>query len=226
MCVARLCAPVTATRILILTPLIVIPWLAVRAQPVPLPDSFASAQPAGGDSWTVFTRISRNLASAEPGEPAHAGSPAIASQWVRVQYPEDGYVSLGIGPMRGFRLAVYTGDTLASLEEVTSVAVSQNRRFLGWEVRAGVAYSLAIDVPAATSHGEIHQIRGHYQRTFLRPLAPVLPARAPATVVLEAVNLVPDDELLEVTFTLGPFQTETRTSPPWTATLNNVGEGR
>ena len=215
----------TATRFLILTQLIVIPWLAVRAQPVPLPDSFASAHPVSGDSWTAFTRISRNLASAEPGEPAHAGSPAVASQWVRVQYPEDGYVSLGIGPMRGFRLAVYTGDTLASLEEVTSVAVSQNRRFLGWEVRAGVTYSLAIDVPVATSHGEIHQIRGHYQRTFLRPLDPVLPARAPATVVLEAVSLVPDGEIQEVTFTLGPFHTETRTSPPWTVTVNSPAGG-
>ncbi len=203
-----------------------LPLLALQTLgQIPLPDDFASAWLITNTTTSVVTVISTNLASAEPGEPNHAGQPARHSQWVRLQYPVDGQVNLGVQNMRGFRFAVYTGESLVGLSEVTSVEVEPGWANLGWEVQAGVVYSIAIDLPEVPPTGSIQAFQIAFQRIFIRPNSP-LPEKAPAVVEFSAVSLDPEEPFREVTFLLNYTQPLlTRTNPPWTVTVTNEAGG-
>jgi uncharacterized delta-60 repeat protein len=84
-------------------------------------DNFANATVLTGD-WGS-TNADNYLATAETGEPSHAGYAANASLWYQWTAPVDGVVSLDtIGDTNGLDtvLAVYTGTSLASLSQVAA----------------------------------------------------------------------------------------------------------
>jgi len=82
-------------------------------------DNFASATVLTGD-WGS-TNADNSLATAEPGEPSHAGYPANASLWYQWTAPKDGEVELDtIGSAADTVLAVYDGNNLATLNQVAA----------------------------------------------------------------------------------------------------------
>lgn len=99
---------------------------AVSAWAQPANDNFASATVITGIFGTVITN-DNTLATAEPGEPSHAGFAATNSVWYKWIAPLDGEVSfdtLGSVDSKGRNLdtvlAVYTGAGLASLSQVAA----------------------------------------------------------------------------------------------------------
>jgi len=214
-----------STQTLALLLLLIPPVLRMTAQPAPLPDRFADAALVSGGTWGLTTQISAVVASAEPGEPAHAGQPARASQWIRFRYPDAGYIALSVGPTRGFRFAVYTGDRVDALTEVASVQVSSKTSTFGFEVEAGVTYSLAVDLPVGADRSRTMSALGRYHREFLRPRSPALPTRSPASVTLDAVLLEPGEEFREVTFLVNLVPVLTRREAPWSVTVDHPAGG-
>jgi hypothetical protein len=90
---------------------------------------------------------SNDRATAEPGEPNHAGWPAEASIWFEWVAPASGSTTLDTyGGGWQTSLAVYTGSTLAGLTEVASNEVWMS----GWSkvtfsASAGTSYKIAVD---------------------------------------------------------------------------------
>lgn len=192
--------------------------LPIRAQS-PLADAFADSGLVTQVSWNLTTVISTNVASAEPGEPAHAGYPARASQWTRFRFEQDGYAHIPLLSIGALRFAVYTGESLGQLHEVASAHVMERWQAFGWEVQAGVTYHLAIDLPArGTLIGQTHSIRGNFSRVFLRPQTTPWPSQAPATVTWEFVNLDPAETPLNLRFSINGTARPAITAPPWAVT--------
>ncbi len=89
-------------------------------------------------------------ATAQPGEPNHAGQPASSTVWWSWQAP-------GTGPVTWFIdndapwdsvLAVYTGNALGSLTSVPTQAHNYGRRF---NATAGVDYKIVVNSPNANA---------------------------------------------------------------------------
>jgi hypothetical protein len=115
---------------------------------VPDNDFFASPAALNG-SGTVDADLS--VASAEIGEPQHAGSDAAVSRWWTYTAPADGTVHVDTcdTPYLDTVLEVYTGDALGSLTSVASsddaAACSQHASSVDFAATAGTAYRIAID---------------------------------------------------------------------------------
>ncbi|HWA88174.1 MAG TPA: S8 family serine peptidase [Opitutus sp.] len=92
-------------------------------------------------------RASNAGASAEPGEPAHAGSTANASLWWEWTAPTSGAVSVDTtGSDYDTVLAVYTGASLATLQPVASNDDSDGTTSrVTFNAVAGTAYEIAVD---------------------------------------------------------------------------------
>ena len=89
-------------------------FFIVSNSDAPANDLFSNAQPAAGSSWIVNGRTVS--ASTEPGEPDHAGNPGSKSVWYTWTAPESGSWTLSTaGSNFDTVIAVYTGDTLATL---------------------------------------------------------------------------------------------------------------
>ncbi|HXU74934.1 MAG TPA: Calx-beta domain-containing protein [Methylomirabilota bacterium] len=106
-------------------PVMIAGWLGlaggVSAQPAN--DNWAAAQVITG-TWGSVTNDNTD-ATAEPGEPNHAGSPATSSIWYRWVAPTDGEVTLdtiGSGDLFPLDtvLAVYSGTNLTTLRQVAA----------------------------------------------------------------------------------------------------------
>jgi uncharacterized delta-60 repeat protein/uncharacterized repeat protein (TIGR01451 family) len=82
--------------------------LAALGAAAPVNDNFANAQFISG-SWGT-TNVDTSAATAEPGEPAHAGSAASHSVWYRFVAIQDGTVTMHTfgSPTSNTRLAVYS----------------------------------------------------------------------------------------------------------------------
>ena len=94
-------------------------WSSSLPIPPPPNDNFASATVLTGD-WGS-TNVNNSVATHEPGEPSHAGFPANASVWYQWTAPSDGEVTLDtIGSSADTVLAVYTGTSLAALNQVAA----------------------------------------------------------------------------------------------------------
>lgn len=180
-----------------------------------LPDHFASAKLVTQEEFGINTIISTNLASAEPGEPDHAGQPSRHSQWFRVQYASSGYLTLFINNLPGFRMAVYTGDTVETLQEVTSAAIRSGDQVMGFRVDAGVMYSVAIELADPPPQGTIQTFRGSFGRLFIAPESSVLPTRSPATAGFALESGDPSEYPLEVTFLVNGQVRTNLTAAPW-----------
>lgn len=105
-------------------------------------DMFADATVVSQSQLPYFDLIPGS-GTAEAGEPAHAGSPASASRWVR-------WTATQTQPCRfeellnsgTARLAVYTGNTLATL-----TPVAQGSGSIAFLANANTTYHLVVDSP-------------------------------------------------------------------------------
>src|SRR5512138_2043925 len=96
--------------------------LAITALGQPANDNFADAQELAGGWGTVAA--DNGGATAEPGEPSHAGVLANASVWFKWTAPISGEVSLDTvnSAVQYTVLAVYTGPSVGNLVQVAAGA--------------------------------------------------------------------------------------------------------
>ena len=108
-------------------------------------DDFVARARLAGTSTTVTG--DNTLATAEPGEPDHAGFPAAHSLWWTYAAPVNGVVLLdATASSFPASLDVYTGDQLTTLSEITSSSSSPESA-VRFQVTAGQMYQIAVDGP-------------------------------------------------------------------------------
>ncbi len=101
-------------------------------------DSFATRITISGA--TVSTTGANTNASAETGEPAHAGSPAATSVWWSWIAPSSGTLTLSTtGSVPAMRSALYTGSSVSALSTVAPGASG------AYSVTGGTTYHIAVD---------------------------------------------------------------------------------
>jgi hypothetical protein len=113
-------------------------------------DSFSS--PAILSGPTARSLLDNERATAEAGEPAHAGSNAAHSVWLRWTAPQSGRVWLdSIGSAGSPRIAVYAGSAVNALTLVASDSITSGETFanLDFVATAGVTYRIAMDSSTA-----------------------------------------------------------------------------
>lgn len=113
-------------------------------------DAFAAALPLPPAGAVVF--VDATDASAEPGEPSHAGVPASASVWWTYTAEEEVVVTLDTtGSSFDTVLAVYAGGAVATLTPIAanddSGDGSSSR--LSFRAAAGASYRIAVDTAGA-----------------------------------------------------------------------------
>ena len=123
---------------------------------VPSNDFFEHAAPLSGSG---AVDADTGLASAEPGEPAHAGIKAVSSLWWTYTAPADGTVHLDTCASTEFddtTLAVYTGAALDALTPVASDddadGCPDRRSSVDFQATAGTTYRIAADSKTGGSH--------------------------------------------------------------------------
>ena len=133
----------------------------------PTNDFFAQAQILPGMSGTVNGRNTN--ATAEPNEPAHAGSPAARSVWYRWTAPAEGLYSFTTsGSDFDTVMAVYTGASVGALtpiaenDDTTSFDPTSKINF---RASQGVEYYIAVDGKNGAS-GSIQLSYSRYSRLF------------------------------------------------------------
>lgn len=112
-------------------------------------DRFGSPIIWSGDQQESL--VSLREAGAEAGEPAHGGRPAARSIWIEWVPPVTRRALLWFEtPATGqvARLAVYRGNTLASLLPIASTTSDERWARLEVDVVAGQSYRIALDAPA------------------------------------------------------------------------------
>jgi len=127
--------------------LLVVPGAAALS---PVNDDFANATPLSGDEGSqAGTTID---ATAETGEPNHAGLPPHASVWYSWTPADDGLATFDTCTASfDTRLAVYTGSALADLTEVASsddsdaCGIGSLQSSVSFIAEKGVVYSIAVD---------------------------------------------------------------------------------
>lgn len=120
---------------------------ALTLATAPTNDAFANAAALTGTSATATAFPT--LATAEGGEPAHAGAPAARSLWWTWTAPANGAViAETTGSAVDTRLAVYAGATLNSLALVTENddATANGASRVQFDAVAGTTYRFAVDV--------------------------------------------------------------------------------
>jgi len=123
--------------------------LLVNLGAAPANDDFAAATTLTGVNAVVTATNAK--ASAQLGEPAHAGRAARRSLWYRWTAPattryQATVVSAQLNPV----VAVYTGNSLDSLVAVSSAVSTAtdaevNNAIAGFDARAGVSYAIVVD---------------------------------------------------------------------------------
>ena len=131
-------------------------------------DNFADRIPLVGLSAT--NRTSNTEATAEPGEPNHAGNSAGKSLWWTWTAPAKGHVTVSAaGSSFGPSVAVYTGGSLTNL---TQVAADWWYSEVSFDTQAGMTYQIAVD--GKWWGGDIQQ--GYIQLSINEVPAPPPPA--------------------------------------------------
>jgi hypothetical protein len=117
----------------------------VQITVAPANDDFASRARLAGASDVVHAN--NTFATAEPGEPSHAGFPPAHSLWWSYTSPANGVLLLDASAS-SFQasLDVYTGIALNSLTEVTSTATS-GKSAVRFQVAAGQTHQICVDGP-------------------------------------------------------------------------------
>ena len=106
----------------------------------PVNDNFANRIILNGTA--ANTTGSTSNASAEPGEPGHAGSPAGTSVWWSWIAPSTGTLTLATtGSVPAPRVGVYTGTSVATLNPVNPTTTGG----ASFAVTSGTTYQIALD---------------------------------------------------------------------------------
>jgi hypothetical protein len=122
----------------------------------PVNDHFTNSVALTGSFATVSSN--NYLATAEPGEPFHAGSAPARSVWYHWVAPSDGCVRIeAMSTQPPLRLAVYEGETLETLRSVGFNPA--NPRVSLVDVTAGETYRIAIDSAPFGSLGFTIEVR-------------------------------------------------------------------
>ncbi len=125
----------------------------LSAQGAPGNDNFSTATTLSGNSGNA-TGWNYN-ASKESGEPSHAGNSGGKSVWWQWTAPASGTLNLNThGSAFDTLLAVYTGNSVATLNGVTSNdndGAAGNVSGLSTAVASGATYRIAVDGKSATS---------------------------------------------------------------------------
>jgi PKD repeat protein len=123
--------------------------LEVTQSDAPLNDNFANAQALNTADYDFASASgSSRKATAESGEPAHAGSNASRSLWWTWTAQHSGSVTIdAAGSSFDTVLAVYTGTTMNSLAEVASNDDfgSENTSSVTFQAVGGTTYRIALD---------------------------------------------------------------------------------
>jgi hypothetical protein len=122
------------------------------SSPPPTNDNLANAAVIGGFSGGFG--ISNGGATSEPGEPAHAGFPAVNSIWFawtapgtfNVRFSGGTFFSTGLGEYGVARIGVYTGSSYSS--PLTTIAGSFPS--VTFDAVQGTTYRIAVDYGGAT----------------------------------------------------------------------------
>lgn len=167
--------------------------------------------PPPNDAFTNRTVISgfelvawgtNTYATAEPGEPAHAGQSAIRSLWWSWVAPRDGVALLTVTNVGVsatlMRWAVYTGDALTNLSLIVSNATYTNR-VVQFQAEAGKTYQIAVDDRYAYYNAPFAIVL-HLPTTFLTQPAPGarIPAGHPYSLMV--TNTEPGNPLSRVDY--------------------------
>lgn len=151
-------------------------------------DAFANATVISQNELPYYNFISAS-GTAEAGEPPHAGSPAQASRWIR-------WTAAQTQPCRfeeffnsgNARLAVYTGNTLATL-----TPVAQGSGSIAFLAEANSTYHLVVDSPGADFIGlTAFQAGGADDNSNAEPISGPLPLRVAGNNIVATV--AKDDE--------------------------------
>ena len=115
----------------------------------PANDFFENRSPlAGASASWAGTNLN---ATAQPGEPAHAGHAAAHSIWLAWTAPQTGSVTITTsGNAVNACLAVYTGTAVSALTGVASNDGTTPPAFVSFNAEAGVEYEIALDSAVAT----------------------------------------------------------------------------
>lgn len=120
-------------------------------------DNFADAIVLGGDAGTLVAETNEN-ATAEPGEPAHAGYGPARSVWYQWTPSSSGnaivLATTQPYPMWDIVVGVYTGTAVYALTEVTSEGGLVNQVEAEFRVTAGTTYRIAVAGQTSNETGE------------------------------------------------------------------------
>jgi hypothetical protein len=118
---------------------------SIQVTVAPSNDDFVARAHIAGTDTTVTG--DNTLATAEPGEPDHAGFPAAHSLWWTYTASANGVVLLdATASSFAASLDVYTGNQLSTLTEITSTSSSLESA-VRFQVTAGQTYQIAVDGP-------------------------------------------------------------------------------
>jgi hypothetical protein len=124
--------------------------LSISMPAPPLNDAFASRVKLSG---AVVRSVTNNEgATAQAGEPAHAGTAATYSVWHEWTAPSSGNVTLDtVGSTGRPRIAIYTGTVISALAPVVSDTISGAETFASvtFAATAGMTYLIAVDSTAS-----------------------------------------------------------------------------
>ena len=172
-------------------------------QAPPTNDNFVDAQLLTGTSGTVIG--GNTNATAEPGEPAHAGVPAAHSVWYRWTAPDTGLFSFTTaGSSFDTTLGVYTGSSVSTLTQIAANDDSASfdpTSLVVFHADAGTEYFIAVD-GKNNSVGIVNLIYRQAARTYrfyaqtgngnISPRVPtIIATRDPGGNQYTAVNLSP-----------------------------------
>jgi hypothetical protein len=134
--------------------------LHLRQGTAPANDDFANATTLTGD--TTWASGSNAGATAEPGEPQHAGKPGGASVWYRWTATDDGPATVTTtGSRFDTLLGIYTGDAVGSLAQVAANDDGPDglTSSVTFDATAGTTYWIAVDGQGdadGPTAGELH----------------------------------------------------------------------
>jgi hypothetical protein len=128
--------------------------------------------------------------TAETGEPAHAGSPAVSSHWFKwTATATSACIVREFMNHSASRIAIYTGDTLTNL-----ILVAQGTRRVFFPVTQGVTYHIAIDsLSSDLVHFEVYPPGGADDIAAAEPIIGNLPLRVRGNNALATAAPSDDD---------------------------------
>jgi len=127
------------------TPLALLLWAMPAAAQAPANDNFVDAELLANDGTWLGDNIS---ATAEPGEPQHAGVPTGSSIWFEWVAPTDGFLSVDTyGSNYDTVLALYIGTAVDALSVIAANddGVGVQSELYAVPVTAATSYRLAVD---------------------------------------------------------------------------------